>query len=140
MQLNIIPSSGIAIYKQIYEQIERMIINGQLKVDSLLPSVRQVALELDVNPMTVSKAYALLEERGYVIRQRGKGMLVSARDEIISEQEKLMNLQEKIDALMNEAEQMGISLDKLMLVFQQYIKQKNNQLEHAEYCQKSSKE
>jgi len=130
MQLNISPSSGIPIYKQVYEQIQRMIINGQVEVGVLLPSVRQVASELEVNPMTISKAYGLLEERGFLERQRGKGMLVAQRDQQISDQEKVSMLTKMINELVNQAGQMGVETAELTALFNKEISQqidnKNN--------------
>ncbi len=108
-QFTISPSSGVPIYKQLYSQIERMVLSGYFAVGEQLPSVRQVAMNLEVNPMTVSKAYGLLEERGYLIRLRGKGMVVAQRDEVVSEQEKFKVLNKMIVELLTQAQQMGIS-------------------------------
>ena len=58
------PQSGQPIYRQLVEQITRLIVGGQLVPGAMLPSVREVALEHAVNPMTISKAYALLEAEG----------------------------------------------------------------------------
>jgi GntR family transcriptional regulator len=73
------PQSGIPIYRQLVEQITRLIAGGQLAPGAELPSVREVAHEHAVNPMTISKAYALLEGQGVLERQRGKPMRVAAR-------------------------------------------------------------
>jgi len=112
-QFIISPSSGIPIYKQLYSQIERMVLNGYFSVDQRLPSVRQVANDLNVNPMTVSKAYGLLEERGYLTRLRGKGMVVTARDNEVLQQEKFTMLDEMIKELLAQAKHMGISGHKV---------------------------
>lgn len=71
------PESGIPIYRQLVEQIRRLIAGGQLPPGAELPSVRDLAQEHAVNPMTVSKAYALLETEGLLERHRGKPMTVS---------------------------------------------------------------
>jgi GntR family transcriptional regulator len=73
------PQSGIPIYRQLVEQITRLIAGGQLGAGTELPSVRELALEHAVNPMTISKAYALLESEGLLERQRGKPMRVASR-------------------------------------------------------------
>jgi GntR family transcriptional regulator len=91
-EFKITPSSGVPIYKQLVSQIARMVLNSYLKSGEHLPSVRQVASDLEVNPMTVSKAYGLLEERGYLVRLRGKGMVVADRSEDVSTKEKLTML------------------------------------------------
>ncbi len=116
-QFVISPSSGVPIYKQLLSQIERMILNGYFAQGDSLPSVRQVATDLDINPMTVSKAYGLLEERGYVERLRGKGMIVAKRDEEVSEKEKLTMLNTMIKDLISEAQLVGVSEQQLLAMF-----------------------
>ncbi|MGL4573983.1 MAG: GntR family transcriptional regulator [Burkholderiaceae bacterium] len=66
------------IYRQLVEQVRRLIAAGQLAPGDGLPSVRDVASTFAVNPMTVSKAYSLLEGAGLLTRQRGVGMVVAA--------------------------------------------------------------
>jgi len=72
------PASGIPIYRQLVEQIRRLIAGGQLLPGAELPSVRDLAIRHTVNPMTVSKAYALLEAEGLLQRNRGRPMTVTA--------------------------------------------------------------
>ena len=69
-------SSGVPIYRQIIDQVKTMIATGRLELGVFLPSVRQVAEELEVNPMTVSKAYSLLEKEKVLEFIRGQGMMV----------------------------------------------------------------
>ena len=73
------PQSGIPIYRQLVAQVTRLIAGGQLAAGTELPSVRELAELHAVNPMTISKAYALLESEGLLERQRGKPMRVAAR-------------------------------------------------------------
>ncbi|HEX8522402.1 MAG TPA: GntR family transcriptional regulator [Tepidisphaeraceae bacterium] len=70
------PNSGVPIYRQIVEQIRAQVAGGRLEEGVFLPSVRQVAEELAVNPMTISKAYSILEREGTVELIRGQGMRV----------------------------------------------------------------
>ncbi|TWI13409.1 GntR family transcriptional regulator [Aerolutibacter ruishenii] len=77
--LHIHPASPEPIYRQIAEQIRRMVAGGQLARGATLPSVREVAAAHAINPMTVSKAYSQLEIEGVLERLRGKGMAVAAR-------------------------------------------------------------
>src|SRR5215217_3874647 len=72
------PTSGIPIYRQLLDQLRAQILGGHRPADSFLPSVRQVAQNLQINPMTVSKAYSLLEREGAVELIRGQGMRVSS--------------------------------------------------------------
>jgi len=75
--LRIEPAATEPIYRQIVAQIRRLVAGGQLPADTLLPSVREIAAMHAINPMTVSKAYSLLEAEGLLVRLRGKGMVVS---------------------------------------------------------------
>ena len=76
--LHIQPAAPQPIYRQIAEQVRRLVAGGQLAAGTLLPSVRDVAAAHAINPMTVSKAYSQLEAEGVLERQRGKGMAVAA--------------------------------------------------------------
>src|SRR5256885_12616998 len=76
LSLTVAPASGVPIFRQLLDQIRTQIAGGRLPADEFLPSVRQVAEELQVNPMTVSKAYSILERDGAVELVRGQGMRV----------------------------------------------------------------
>ncbi len=73
---SIVPGSSDPIYRQLVDQVRRLVAGGQLAPGETLPSVREVAQQLTVNPMTVSKAYGLLEAEGVLVRRRGIGMAV----------------------------------------------------------------
>ncbi len=77
--LTIQPALSEPIYRQIVEQLRRLIAGGQLPPGELLPSVCEVAGFHAVNPMTVSRAYSLTESEGLLERLRGKGMAVAAK-------------------------------------------------------------
>jgi GntR family transcriptional regulator len=73
------PQSGTPIYRQLTDQVRRLVASGRLSPGDALPSVRDLAREHAVNPMTISKAYSLLESEGLLEHNRGKPMTVSAR-------------------------------------------------------------
>ena len=77
MLLEIDHHSGQPIYRQVIEQIRRQIMAGQLAPGDQLMSVRELAGRLRVNPMTISKAYSLLEVEGLLERRRGVGLFVA---------------------------------------------------------------
>ncbi len=70
-------SSGVPIYRQLIDQIKQAIRMQLLSANDQLPSVRNLATALQINPMTISKAFAQLELEGILIRKRGVGMLVA---------------------------------------------------------------
>ena len=76
LQFEVHPSSGVPIYRQIMDQVRALIAGKKLASGDVLPSVRQMAAELGINMMTVSKAYSKLESDGIVSRSRGQGMVV----------------------------------------------------------------
>jgi len=75
---HIITTSGVPIYRQLLDQINTLIVSGRLKSGDFLPSIRQVGKELEINPMTASKAYSILEREGVLKNCRGQGMQVVA--------------------------------------------------------------
>jgi GntR family transcriptional regulator len=71
------PQSGVPIYRQLFEQVRRMVASGHLQPGAALPSVRELAIQHAVNPMTISKAYGMLEAEGLLERNRGKPMTIA---------------------------------------------------------------
>ena len=69
------------IYEQVVEKLERLIVSGGLEPLTKMPSVRSLAMELSVNPNTVQRAYAQLEQDGYLYTVSGRGSFVTAENE-----------------------------------------------------------
>lgn len=79
-----------AIYEQIVERFETLIVNGILEPDSQMPSVRSLAVELSINPNTIQKAYGVLEQEGYIYPVKGRGNFVSGNEDLkVRKQESL---------------------------------------------------
>jgi GntR family transcriptional regulator len=115
MTLHIETSSPDPIYRQIVGQITRLISAGTCPPGTRLPSVREVAAAHAINPMTVSKAYALLEAQGLLERQRGKGMQVAAdRLAVTPTETRLQVLQPTLQELARQARQLDLSLEQLV--------------------------
>ena len=113
--LTINPNSGTPIYRQVCEQITRMVAGGQLKAGDALPSVRQIATQFEVNPMTISKAYSLLEADGVLERVRGIGMKVRReQNPQHSLEERLHLVGPALEALAMQIEQLQIPVDKAL--------------------------
>ena len=71
-------NEDIPIYIQLYQQIIQRILDGNIKEGEALPSVRKIAAEYQLNPVTISKAYQMLQNEQYVEKKRGKGLFVRA--------------------------------------------------------------
>lgn len=76
MWLDVNPSSGVPIYVQISTQIREAVASGALSLGERLPSVRELARQLTINPNTAAKAYEELERKGIVVKRRGRGTFV----------------------------------------------------------------
>lgn len=76
MILQIDPTDATPIYQQICDQVILGMAKGELKENEQLPSVRQLADEIGINAMTISKAYNLLKEQGYLVTDRRRGTSV----------------------------------------------------------------
>jgi len=107
MQIQIIPGSAQSIYRQITDQIRRLVATENIAVGDAIPSVRQLAKDLVINPNTVAKAYAELVRDGVLESHQGRGFFVARRKNIFSKTERLRRLDESLDATISE----GITLD-----------------------------
>jgi len=83
MLLTIDFHSGLPIYRQIIVQVHEQIMAGLLKEGEQLITVRELAERLSINPMTVSKAYSIMEAQGLIERRRGVGLFVAQNDHSI---------------------------------------------------------
>ncbi len=114
--LSIDPRSGVPFYRQIVDQVLLAIVDGRLKSGNQLPTVRKLAIDLQVNPNTVSRAYRELEIRSVVTTQRGNGTFVSAGDRVaVADTAKRMEFLEKFcNEWVAEAGKFGFSLEELV--------------------------
>lgn len=99
------------LYEQIEANICRLILSGTLTQGSKLPSVREMAAELAINPSTIQRAYRELEAEGYICSVAGKGSFVCAQNEALAARR--AELLGKFDALVNELCDIGMSRQQL---------------------------
>jgi GntR family transcriptional regulator len=114
------PGSGVPIYRQLVEQVRRLVAGGQLMPGAELPSVREMALSHAVNPMTVSKAYSLLEAEGLLERHRGKPMTVASGGRAQAGlAQRQRQLAPQVRELVAAARQLDLSQAELMALLRQ---------------------
>lgn len=104
------------IYRQLRDRVVAMILDGVLKPGEALPSVRQVAADFQINPITVSKSYQELVDESLVEKRRGLGMFVTdgAREALLlSERERFLT--EEWPLLYARLQRMGLDLDRLLI-------------------------
>lgn len=124
MHFAIQPSSAEPIYRQIVEQVRRHVASGQWRAGDELPSVRALAQEHAINPMTVSKAYSLLEAEGLLERRRGMGMVVAAVKPVSRASQRLALLEPALQAAAQQAAQLGLGADDALALFERCLKQR----------------
>lgn len=115
-------ATAAPIYRQIVDQVRREVLGGQLKPGDELPSVRSVALKHAINPMTVSKAYSLLEAEGLLVRQRGMAMAVAEQASTASHQQRQVLLRPHLEAAARAAHQLKVSPEAALELFSAYLK------------------
>ncbi|QNA88002.1 GntR family transcriptional regulator [Massilia sp. Dwa41.01b] len=121
---SITTGSSEPIYRQLVEQVRRMVAAGQMAPGDAMPSVREVAQSLALNPMTVSKAYSLLEMEGLLARRRGMGMVVADRVQTRqSAFERAELLRPTLERAAMEARQLELDPDTVLSLFTQILKE-----------------
>lgn len=108
-------SEGAPIYRQLKERVVAMLLDGLLKPGDPLPSVRQVAAEYQLNPITVSRAYQELADESLVEKRRGLGMYVieGASEKLLaSERERF--LREEWPLVLERIQRLGLAPDELL--------------------------
>jgi GntR family transcriptional regulator len=108
LSFSVSPSSGVPIYRQIIDQVHALVLSGRLRPGDHLPSIRNLAETLEVNMMTISKAYARLEVEGILVRLRGVGMVVAEPSTTTSASVK--ERQSELRPLMEQAVLRGLQL------------------------------
>jgi len=110
------------VYRQLEKQLSHKIMSGRLLVGEEIPSVRSLAKALTIHPMTVSKAYGLLESEGWLERRRGKTMVVSARAHfVVTPSHRAELLRPGMERTATEAQQLGLSADSVLQLFESVV-------------------
>jgi GntR family transcriptional regulator len=112
------------IYRQLVEQVRRLIAAGQMAPGDGMPSVREVAQALALNPMTVSKAWSLLEMEGLLTRKRGMGMSIAERAGTKhSTRDRAELLRPILERAAMEARQLELDPDTVLTLFTHILKE-----------------
>ena len=107
------------IYEQLVEKLKQLIINDVLKEDEKLPSVRELAQQLTINPNTIQKAYRELKSLGLVAIRPGRGAMVSPRaTEVLGSQRNESLLKKAVTDLLAEAHRLGFDKTQVLKVLQ----------------------
>ncbi len=118
MHLPLDHHSGEPIYRQIVEAIKFRIASGELSEGTKLPSIRELAGQLEVNMRTVSKAYQELEQAGLVVLQQGRGVFVTSPQAMVPTRKRRTLLLEHARRLLAEASRMGASPEEVIEIIE----------------------
>ena len=106
--------SGVPVYRQIIDQVTGGMASGVLKAGDQLPTVRQLAVDLAINPNTVVRAYGELEIRGVLETQQGTGTFISRQKIKREEVERQRRLNQLVSELIARAGAMGFTVQELL--------------------------
>ncbi len=138
MFLHINPNNGLAIYDQIVRQIKFSVASEGLYPGDLIPSVRELAKELAVNPNTVSRAYRELQADQVLITIRGTGLQVTQNAPETCKKDRTRLLSNRIQSVLQEASQSGLTRQEIDQIIKKELdrldkkKSKNSSTESKE--------
>jgi GntR family transcriptional regulator len=116
-------ASFVPIYEQIKKEFIRLVATGILKARDPLPSIRDLAAELLVNPNTVARAYRELEQEGLISTQKGRGSFVSADPHLDIEKDLKAYLGRILDEAIAEARKFNLGADDIMKLFEERLRE-----------------
>ena len=125
MQIRIDNASSRPVYRQIIDQIKRDIALGRLVKDEKLPTVRQLAAQLAINPNTIAKAYRQLEQEGIIITKPGSGAFIANLDSNLSRAVRKRLLSDELERIAVEAFHMQIDTETLLELFNNAVEKLN---------------
>lgn len=109
------------IYEQIVSKYKNLIVKGALMPNEKMPSVRNLAMDLSINPNTIQKAYAELERQEFIYTVKGRGNFVA--DNAGLKDVKAQEILQKLDAVIKEAEEAGVELSVLREHLEKSVKE-----------------
>ncbi|OGD27677.1 MAG: GntR family transcriptional regulator [Candidatus Aminicenantes bacterium RBG_13_63_10] len=113
MKMIISNSSPLPIYEQITRQIKQQIMSGELAEGEALPSIRKLALELQISVITTKRAYEELEREGFIDTVGGKGTFVAAQNKELLREKKMKVVEDKLAEAVAQATMLGVTAAEL---------------------------
>jgi GntR family transcriptional regulator len=116
-------SAGVPIYEQIKEQLRAAILGGEIAEGEMLPSIRQLAKDLKISVITTTRAYADLEQEGFVANVQGKGCYVLPKNSEMVREQLLRDIENSFLSAINTAKVARISRNELESIFETMLKE-----------------
>ncbi|MBU0743260.1 GntR family transcriptional regulator [bacterium] len=120
------PNSGVPVYRQLIEQIRLQATGGRLAPGDEMPSTRILSAQLGVNPMTVSKAYASLEQEGVLERRPGRPLVVKTLAPEQARRKKLEQIRESLSPAAITIRQLGVTPDEAVDILREMLDKAND--------------
>ena len=121
MIIRIDPSDSRPLFSQIVDSVMRAVGTGTLVPGDRLPSVRELAKELVINPNTIVHAYQVLEAEGVTVSRRGSGTFVAERRQRLRDEERKRRIEAALDALLSEATHLGLTEREVRDAFEDVV-------------------
>jgi len=121
LHLQLDPRSGVPVYRQLMDQFKYYIAGGTLRTGDQLPSIRELALALSVNPTTVVKAYTELEREGVIAMRHGKGAFVAECAQVLNAEQKEIAVRRSARHLAVEASQMDVGSTRVVRIVREEL-------------------
>ena len=118
MNIIINNSSMTPIYEQIVSQMKEKIMTGQLKPDTMLPSVRTLSKDLRISALTVKKAYDAMEQEGYIVTVHGKGSFVAGVNRDLALEAQKKEVEKELDIVIKKAKSCGMTEEEITQLFE----------------------
>ena len=116
LAIQINPHSGVPVYRQIIDQVKFLVSGGALNKGDQLPSIRDLARQLTLNPTTIAKAYELMATEGLIEKKPGKGAFIADFRKALNRAEKEQKLRELARQLVFEADQLSLSAGAIIRI------------------------
>ena len=115
------PHSGVPIFRQLMDQVKLSVAAGAARPGDEMPSIRSLAISLGVNPMTISKAYNLLEREGVLERRPGLTLVVAAAAADELQVRRLEQLESRLKPVAALAHKLGIAAEDAVTLFRRLL-------------------
>ena len=121
MWLDINPRSSTPIYQQLVDGVKELVARGILEPGERMPTVREMAAELSLNPNTIAKAYQRLEQEGIIETMRSRGTFVADRTVVFDKETAKQQLSDQVEKVLVEAYHLGLNREDIKQLFEESL-------------------
>jgi GntR family transcriptional regulator len=119
--LDINPRSSTPIYQQLVDGVKELVARGILEPGERMPTVREMAAELSLNPNTIAKAYQRLEQEGIIETMRSRGTFVADRTVVFDKETAKQQLSDQVEKVLVEAYHLGLNREDIKELFEESL-------------------